>query len=159
MTHGLEAENAVHGKAIIGLDIANAFGSMSRGPMGEDFMDTFPALSNIVSTLLSSETPLLWEDGEGHIHELLSRTGLDQGCPLSLILFLFGMRRVLRRTRQLLQEQGLAPELALKAYVDDVYAACKVDNISHVIACFAKAAAEQGMSINMAKLKLITACT
>ena len=122
--------------------------------MGEDFMDTFPALSDIVSILLSSDTPLLWEDAAGEVHELLSRTGLDQGCPLSLILFLFGMRRVLRRMLQLLQEQGLAPELVLKAYVDDVYAACRVENIGHVIACFEKAAGEQGMTINLSKLKI-----
>ena len=52
LTHGLEAENAVHGKAVIGFDIANAFGSMSRGAMAEYFMDTFPALLKIVSILL-----------------------------------------------------------------------------------------------------------
>ena len=147
-------ENALNAKANKGFDIANAFGSMSRGAMGEDFTDAFPALSDIASILLSPETPLLWEDAEGHIHELLSRTGLDQGCPLSLLLFLFGMRRVLRRTRQLLQERGLAPELSLKAYVDDVYAACKVGSIGHVIECFGKAAGEQGMSINLSKLKI-----
>ena len=154
ITHSLEAENGVNGKGIIGFDIANAFGSMSRGAMGEDFMDAFPELSNIVSILLSSETPLLWEDGKGCIHDLLSQTGVDQGCPLSLILFLFGMRRVLRRTRQLLQEQGGVPEVALKAYVDDVYAACKAENIGSAIKCFRTVAKEQGMTINMSKLKI-----
>ena len=113
MTHGLEAENAIHGKAVIGFDIANAFGSMSRGAMGEDFVEIFPALADLVSILLSTATPLLWEDAEGQIHEILSHTGLDQGCPLSLLLFLFGMRRVLRRARQILQQQGLAPELVV----------------------------------------------
>ena len=93
MTHGLEAENTVHSKAVIGFDIANAFGSMSRAAMGEDFMQAFPALSNLVSILLCTATPLFWEDSDGLVHEILSRTGLDQGCPLSLVLFLFGMRR------------------------------------------------------------------
>ena len=91
MTHGLEAENAVNGKAVLGFNIANAFGSMGKGAVGGDFMDTFPALSSIISILLPSETPWLWEDADGHVHELFGQTGLDQGCPSSLILILFGM--------------------------------------------------------------------
>ena len=66
----------------ISIDIQNAFGTMSRAAMGEDFMDTFPALSTLVSILLSTATPLLWEDVAGTTHEIQSHIGLDQGCPL-----------------------------------------------------------------------------
>ena len=99
-------------------------------------MQAFPALSNLISILLCIATPLFWEDSNSLVHEILSHTGLDQGCPLSLLLFLFGMRRVLARTRKLLQKQNPAAELALKAYVDDVYAACRVDHIRSVMSCF-----------------------
>ncbi len=44
--------------------------------------------------------------------------------------------------------------MALKAYVDDVDAACKAENIGSVITCFRTAAKEQGMTINMSKLKI-----
>ena len=154
MLHCLQAENAAYGRAVVSLDLSNAFGSISRGMMGQDMMKEFPELATLISILLSTNTPLLWEDADGIKHEIVEQTGLDQGCPFSLLCFLFGLKRVLARMTELLGEFSGREHGSRKAYVDDVYATCATQNIPQVLKCFELAAAETGMLLNQKKTRI-----
>ena len=155
ITHGLQADAASRpGRVVASLDLKNAFGTMSRSVVADDLIDAFPELTNIISLLYCTDTPLLWEDGDGKVHSIDAHTGVDQGCPFSLLAFVVGLRRVLRRAHSILQEQGMGDGVASRAYVEDVGVTCAVEQLAAVIDAFRQAAAEAGMTTNDSKLKL-----
>ena len=155
ITHGIQADQARSpDRVAAAIDIENAFGSISRSVVAEEVSATFPAVSSIVGILYGKETPLLWEDSRGEVHIISATTGVDQGCPFSLLAFLLGLKKVLARTHTILQAEGVDEGVTFRAYVDDVYAVCSVTQLPRVLAAFRQAAAEVGLRLNETKLKI-----
>lgn len=159
LTHTLQADACRgDGQAVAAVDLSNAFGAMDRKLMVEELLRDFPALATITGILYGQASPLLWEDADHVLHDLTSSTGIDQGCPLSLLAFCFGMRSVVRRTRQFLQSSGpdgveLARTLRIRMYVDDLYLVCDPEKLPLALTAFAQAASEHGLEVNEKKLQ------
>ena len=83
------------GRVVVALDLKNAFGSMSRGTMYQDMTALFPELAPLLSKLYHGDTPLVWADCFAELHEFAAHTGIDAGCPFSVICFCVGLRRLL----------------------------------------------------------------
>ena len=83
---GIKAHLEVkQGRVVVALDVKNAFGSMSRGTMYQDMTALFPELAPLLSKLYHGDTPLIWEDCFAELHEFAAHTGIDAGCPFSVI--------------------------------------------------------------------------
>ncbi|CAK0790897.1 unnamed protein product [Prorocentrum cordatum] len=155
ITHGIQADVLQDSERVAAsLDINNAFGSMSRGVMADDVVTAFPELANLVSALYCTDTPLMWEGGDGEVQTITEQTGMDQGCPFSLLAFVVGLKRVLDRARALLRDAGLDGGVRFRAYVDDIYVTCAASRLPAVLAAFRQALDESGMTLSESKLKL-----
>ena len=58
--------------------------------------ETFPMLCKLFNTVVCDTTAVLWQYDRA-VHELTAPTRVDQGCPLTLLMFCFGMQRVMSR--------------------------------------------------------------
>ena len=141
------------GRVVVSLDLRNAFGTLSRGVMAAAVAETFPELAVLTEKLYRGNTDLLWEDAEGTYHGVAARTGVDAGCPWSVIAFCLSVRRVLLRASGVLEQNGVSG-VRFRAYMDDVYAVCHESQVSEVLEAFRGAAAAAGMAVIGAKLQL-----
>ena len=148
MDHGSAA-----GRVVVLLDFRNAFGTLSRGVMAAVVAETFLELTALTEKLYRGNTELLWEDAEGAYHDVVARTGVDAGCPWSVIAFCLSVRRVLQQAAGALEQRGLSG-VRFRAFMDDVYAVCHESQVSDVLEAFRRAAAACGMAVNDAKLQL-----
>ena len=109
-------------------DLANAFGSMSRGYMYDAMVEEVPALAPLLQNMYAGPTPLIWECEMGDTEEFSAGTGMDAGCPFSCLLFCVGLHKVLTRA------QTLAPNQTQLAYMDDTYSICEAAYVPNVLA-------------------------
>ena len=115
-----------------------------------------PELDALVTRLYAGPTPLVWECSEGGAVTFEAKTGVDAGCPFSCLLFCLGLHKVLQAA------QAAGPPQTMKAFMDGVYAVCKVQDLFGVIAAFRQAAAQAGLELHDGKIQIsapiVTSC-
>ena len=72
-------------------DASNAFGTLPRQQVWEGVRSWIPELDGVARAWLRNPTTHVFWDAEGMAHPLVASSGVDQGCPLSLLLFSLGL--------------------------------------------------------------------
>jgi hypothetical protein len=134
-----------NGKAIMTLDLANAFNSISRETIREVLEDKFPSMLPYFTWAYKGNAAL-WYRGE-----LLasSQEGVRQGDPLGPALFAVGMQGLLE------QLKTEFPQVNLFAYLDDVTAAGEPEDLLALADRFSELAKHRGLKVNESKSELL----
>ena len=109
--------------ALLTVDQANAFNSVSRSAVFEAVNEHVPALLPFVQWAYGAATNLLVVRASPDTPPILSQTGVRQGDPLGPLLFALALQRPLQRTRD-----G-APNVAVIAFADDVSLVGRVQDL------------------------------
>ena len=107
---------------IVSIDGMSAYDHVSRRSMLAGLRRS-PALAEalpFVRQFYGVASTYLWEDANGHAHEVGQAEGGEQGDPLMPGLFALGLHPALVALRA-----RLRPGEALYAYLDDVYLVCR----------------------------------
>ena len=92
----------------------------------------------------------IWQDDDGHNHEIHQGEGGEQGDPLMPPLYALGQHPALEEVRG-----QLRPGEAIFAYLDDVYVLCQPDRATAVFDLLATAlSAHAGVQVNLGKTKM-----
>ena len=156
MTHCVRQE-AQRGDdvVVIALDLENAFGTVSRHTMLKETLSALPALEPLLSTLYSAPGTLHWQPAQGASAPVRAASGIDQGCPLSPMLFSFGLRAVLRDARSRLLSAGIpAAAVSFRAYMDDLYVVCPAEVGTAAMQAVEWAAAQANLRLNAKKTQV-----
>ena len=112
-------EPAVHEHAenmIMALDMIKAFNSMSRTHIMDEVARKYPKLLDTASLVLSHAQKHYFYDEDGKAHTVSATSGVDQGDPLSAVLFMIGMISVMLAVNR----RTPGPHVArFAAYIDD----------------------------------------
>jgi hypothetical protein len=129
------------GNAILSLDLANAFNSISREKIRRTLAENFPDMLPYFVWAYQHSAPLYF--GE----EVLaySTEGVRQGDPLGPAFFALGIQDVLK------QVQEEFPSVTVLAYLDDVTVTGPPSTLVHVARRFRNLVAECGLQMNMNK--------
>jgi len=133
------------GKAVLSLDIKNAFNSLSRERIRRTLHNHLPYLLPYFQWAYKNETPL-WFNGDLLAY---SCEGVRQGDPLGPALFAVGFHSVLRQ----LQEEF--PTINLFAYLDDLSATGSPEELVQLATRFEELSASCGLSVNFNKSVLL----
>jgi hypothetical protein len=133
------------GKAVLSLDIKNAFNSLSRERIRQTLQNHLPYLLPYFQWAYKNETPL-WFNGDLLAY---SYEGVRQGDPLGPALFAVGFHSVLRQ----LQEEF--PTIDLFAYLDDLSATGNPEELVGLATRFEELSASCGLTVNLNKSVLL----
>jgi hypothetical protein len=115
ISHAAQAALATDPEAaLLTVDQANAFNSVTRSAVFEAVKEHVPKLLPFVQWAYGAPTSLHLVGAHPNTPPIQSQTGVRQGDPLGPLLFALALQRSLQRT------QEAAPSVAVIAYADDV---------------------------------------
>ena len=144
-------ESAVHGHAenmVMALDVINAFNSMSHTHIMDEVARKFLKLLDTASLVLSQAQKHYLYDGDGKAHTVSAASGVDQGDPLSAVLFMIGMIRVMLAVNRRTPDPHIA---RFAAYVDDWLIVVRTAGIPGFMAVAEEELAKVGLQLNKTK--------
>lgn len=136
------------GQDLIATDISNAFGNLSRQALLDAVGKKLPKILPVVEKLYSSNTLHLVKKPAGTAVIRCSR-GVDQGCPLSPLLFAICMSEILEHAGLTNEGRSQSPLCAAIAFLDDVMLNRSYDE--HALGKFMDSCARFGLTINLSK--------
>ena len=131
------------------LDFRNAYNSVHRPAVLAAVAERLPALLPIARTLLPERTTHYWYDGDGAARTIEARRGVDQGCPLSPVLFALAMAGPLDRLLAGLRAKDANARVL--SYLDDVYIVVSASEASAALDTVRELFAPLGLELNSAK--------
>ena len=140
----LEAAVRTGKEAVLSIDIKNAFGTMSRAWTDEAMAKHAPQLAHIVPLLYEGPSRHRWT-AEGQSFEIAAFTGVDQGCPFSMLSFMVGLKVIQDNVSKRLKEAGV--DALMGSYADDTYIAAKADKLCLIETVWKEEARRAGMRL------------
>jgi len=139
-------------RVVMAFDAANAFGTVSRQRIWDSTKRRLPELAKTVRAWLRTPaTHFMW-DAAGKLHLVRNVAGVDQGCPLSPLLFALGVADELADLQAAIRH--LDPTAQVFAYLDDVVVVC----VPEVAQAAAEAVADKlglcGLKLNQGKTQV-----
>jgi hypothetical protein len=133
-------ENLADDENILQIDFSNAFNLVSRDEFINLINVHFPALSNLVNFLYTTQALLT----VGYNDHILSCSGVQQGCPLAPLLFAL----VLRKLTMLVD----IPNITLHQwYLDDGHFVGKSHDLLTILSNIRTIGSELGLILNLSK--------
>ena len=117
---------------VISIDGVGAFGHIRRQAMLSKLLSLPKASAMVPFVRLAYGQPsvYIWQDDDGHNHEIHQGEGGEQGDPRMPPLYALGQHPALEEVRG-----QLRPGEAIFAYLDDVYVLCLPDRATGVCDC------------------------
>jgi len=142
----------------LALDSENAYCTLHRAKTLEAVEEHLPALRAYAVAVLGRRSQYLFWDARGHCHRCYAREGVEQGDPLSPLLFGLTVRTPLARLRARLAEEayeaGLDPEqVHVFSYLDDLLLAVPGDLAQRAYELAEEELATCGLQLNRGKCK------
>jgi len=134
----------------LALDFKNAYNSIARARICEAVAAITPGLGPFVRTLCRAETRHWFFDPAG-AHVVSAVSGVDQGCPLSPVLFAIGIAPTLASLQQELRAKD--PEALVVSYLDDIYVVIRADLAPSALDYASSKFAALGLHLNPTKCK------
>ena len=148
----VEAAVHEHGDNVaVALDVTNAFNTMSRHHMMEEVAQDDPALLPTASIVLARAQRHYFYDDEGHAHQVVATSGVDQGDPLSAALFMLGMRKPMTALQR---RMNLDYKLRHAAYMDDSLLVTRACGLPDLFNIAQEELGRMGLQLNRTKTKL-----
>ncbi|CAK0885523.1 unnamed protein product, partial [Prorocentrum cordatum] len=144
-------QSAVHdrpGSLLIAVDVANAFGTVSRQAVLDSLSAVLPEYGSLLARLYAKPAVGLWRDGEGDLHEVSTGSGVPQGCPLSPAAYAAALHRTT------LQHFASSPGRLVTAYLDDVVAVVPVAEAEQFLHDLSGRLSAWGLVLNATKTKV-----
>ena len=140
----LEAAVSTGKEAVLSIDIKNAFGTMSRAWIDEAMAKHAPQLVHILPLLYDGPSKHKWT-AEGQTFEIEAFTGVDQGCPFSMLAFMIGLKVIQDNVSKHLRETGV--DVLMGSYADDTYIAAPADKLDFIEQVWKIQARHAGMTL------------
>ena len=153
--HLLRCHSEADGEAIIGAaDLRNAFGTISRMRALESLTRRCPWAARIFALLYEGTSEHYWHTDVG-IRNVRAESGIDPGCPLSVLAFLCVMADIMEETRAFIRSHcDAGPRDTVVGYMDDAYLAVRRGLFGPALAAFKLAAGVRNMELQESKTKL-----
>ena len=130
--------------AVLSIDIKNAFGTMARGFIDQALAKYAPKLAHLMGVLYASPSTHVWS-ADGGSFSIEAGTGVDQGCPFSMLAFAIGLRAVQENVQMRLSAAGI--DAVMLSYADDTYIACEARWLDEAERVWKEEAAHAGMQL------------
>ena len=130
--------------AVLSIDIRNAFGTMSRGWIAASLRRYAPKLEHIMPLLYATPTKHQWA-ADGRCFDVVAGTGVDQGCPFSMLAFMIGLRAVQENAARRMTEMGI--DTVHLSYADDTYIVAAEHHLAVVEQIWIEEARRAGMEL------------
>ena len=133
-------------------DIGNAYGNVERTTVAAAVNAHLPEYACWLRAALAATPTLTCRLQTGRAYSITQPRGLQQGDPVSTLLFCLALRDPLRQTLQ--QTRRRHPEVQVWAYADDVIAAGSPAALPHMVHQLRAELLGTGMELNLAKSTL-----
>jgi hypothetical protein len=144
------ARTLPEGHVIVKIDQRNAFNSALRAPMLDEIAAKFPALYPYARMAYGAASWLFFGP-----HKIVSRRGVQQGCPLGPLFFSLVMAAARRAARARLTEADLAAITFEAWFLDDGTVAGDAGAVGRYIAELEAACRAFGLDFNRGKCEVI----
>ena len=139
-------------RVVLAFDASNAFGSLPRQRVWEGVRARLPELSLTVAGWLAGPTTHVFWDDTGSAHPLRAAAGVDQGCPLSPLLFAVGIAAALESMDR--QLRALDASARVFAYLDDIVVVVNPAHAEAAHTIVQEAMTAHGLTVNAGKTKV-----
>ena len=159
-------------RAILLLDLANMFNTISMVRARDLIFKHFPHLLPLFDTLYYSPTKCWYRDPTGARHHFLRQEGSSQGCPFAAFLACLVLHEVIQplstklaqraHTRKRLDganDDGLGSLAVIMTYIDDCTASVHYDDLRFFIEEFDRIGTPLGCVLKQQKCKILTSTT
>ena len=131
-------------RAVLSIDIRNAFGTMRRGWVQAALLRYAPDLAHLMHLLYAGPSVHTWA-ADGQTFGITAETGVDQGCPFSMLAFMVGLRAVQEAVAARLDALGL--QVVMASYADDTYIVANAADLEQVESVWREEAARAGLQL------------
>ena len=138
-------------RVVLAFDASNAFGSMPRQKIWDAVQSRLPDLAPTLQAWFRSQTMHVWWDRAGVAHKVKATAGVDQGCPLSPLLFALGLAPALDEIAQGLA--SLDASCRVFAYLDDVVVVVPAGRARAALSLVSQAFNNVGLALHESKTK------
>ena len=137
----------------LAVDMVNAFNSMDRKRILDQVAERYPMLLDIASLVLSNTQQHVFDDDTGRAHHVEATRGVDQGDPMSAVLFMIGMAAVVRAVKTH-TTPGDEDKMSFAQYIDDWFIVLRARLTPALLDSIDEELRKVGMQLNRGKTKL-----
>ena len=157
-SHPRGCERVVHecrraianGKAVVKVDISNAFNSIPRAVIA-DLIDLSTDIGRYFITVYGPSSSIAVFGPEGKVAFIEANEGVRQGDAASMLLFCSGIDKVMTTCHSELGAGGVAPQVQMKAFADDISSICDPNKVEEVSVALINSITALGLEVNVEK--------